>query len=70
MPITVEAVYECGVLKPAEPLPLREHEHVSVTIQTGGSPLLRAYGLVRWNGAPDILRRLALSPTLDLEEDS
>jgi predicted DNA-binding antitoxin AbrB/MazE fold protein len=70
MPITVEAVYENGVLKPAQPLPLKEHEQVSVTIQTGDSPLLRAYGIVGWNGDPEVLRRLALSPTFDLEEDS
>ena len=33
MAITVEAVYEDGVLKPAQPLPLKEHEKVSVTVQ-------------------------------------
>jgi predicted DNA-binding antitoxin AbrB/MazE fold protein len=31
--ITVEAVYEDGVLKPAQPLPLKEHEKVSVTVE-------------------------------------
>jgi predicted DNA-binding antitoxin AbrB/MazE fold protein len=33
MPITVEAVYEDGVLKPVQPLPLQEHEKVSVTVE-------------------------------------
>jgi predicted DNA-binding antitoxin AbrB/MazE fold protein len=33
MAITVEAVYEDGVLKPAQPLPLQEHARVSVTVQ-------------------------------------
>lgn len=28
----VEAVYENGVLRPLEPLPLREHQRVSVTV--------------------------------------
>jgi predicted DNA-binding antitoxin AbrB/MazE fold protein len=28
MTLTVEAIYEDGVLKPAQPLPLREHEQV------------------------------------------
>ena len=32
MPLTVEAVYENGVLKPAQPLPLKEHERVQITI--------------------------------------
>jgi predicted DNA-binding antitoxin AbrB/MazE fold protein len=70
MAITVEAVYENGVLKPAQPLPLQEQEHVRVTIQTGESPLLRAYGIMGWQGDPEILRRLALSPTFDLEDES
>jgi len=33
MAITVEAVYEDGVLKPAQPLPLQEHEKVSITVE-------------------------------------
>ena len=33
MTLTVEAVYENGVLKPIQPLPLKEHERVQVTIQ-------------------------------------
>jgi predicted DNA-binding antitoxin AbrB/MazE fold protein len=33
MSITVEAIYENGVLKPAQPLPLREHEKVQVTVE-------------------------------------
>lgn len=32
MAITVEAVYENGVLKPAEPLPFKEHEKLIVTV--------------------------------------
>jgi predicted DNA-binding antitoxin AbrB/MazE fold protein len=33
MAITVEAIYEDGVLKPAQPLPLKEHEKVTVTVE-------------------------------------
>jgi predicted DNA-binding antitoxin AbrB/MazE fold protein len=33
MSFTVEAVYENGVLKPAEPLPFKEHERVNVTVE-------------------------------------
>jgi predicted DNA-binding antitoxin AbrB/MazE fold protein len=33
MSITVEAVYENGVLKPVQPLPLKEHETVRVTVE-------------------------------------
>jgi len=33
MSITFDATYENGVLKPAEPLPLAEHEKVRVTVE-------------------------------------
>lgn len=34
MTITIEAIYEAGVLKPLEPLPdLEEHEKVRVTVE-------------------------------------
>ncbi len=33
MTISVDATYEDGVLKPAHPLPLCEHEKVHVTVQ-------------------------------------
>jgi hypothetical protein len=31
MALTIEAVYENGVLEPAGPLPLKEHEQVRIT---------------------------------------
>ena len=35
MNITIEAIYEAGVLKPLSPLPqLKEHERVRVTVET------------------------------------
>jgi hypothetical protein len=34
MPLTFEAIYENGVLKPAQPLPLKEHDKVRVTIES------------------------------------
>jgi predicted DNA-binding antitoxin AbrB/MazE fold protein len=39
MSFTVQAVYENGVLKPAEPLPLHEHEHVRITVERPGRSL-------------------------------
>ena len=39
MPLTVEAVYENGVLKPAQPLPLQEHEKVRVTVEPARPPI-------------------------------
>jgi predicted DNA-binding antitoxin AbrB/MazE fold protein len=35
----VQAVYENGVLRPLEPLPLEEHQEVSVTISDTHDPL-------------------------------
>ena len=32
MPLRVDAVYENGVLRPLQPLDLREHEHVVVSV--------------------------------------
>src|SRR5207253_2109387 len=33
MTITIDATYEDGVLKPAQPLPLEEHAQVRVTVE-------------------------------------
>ena len=37
MTITVDAVYEQGVLRPVQPLALREHEKVRVTVEPSAS---------------------------------
>jgi predicted DNA-binding antitoxin AbrB/MazE fold protein len=70
MAITVTAVYEDGVLKPAEPLPLRDHDTVQVTVHIDPSPLVRAYGIIGWTGSAEDLERLALDPEFLPEEDS
>ena len=70
MPITVEAVYENGILKPAEPLPLKEHEKVQITIQPKSDWVNETYGLLRWTGDPEVLRYLAEDVELDPQEGS
>jgi predicted DNA-binding antitoxin AbrB/MazE fold protein len=62
MSLTVEATYENGMLKPAHPLPLKEHEQVRITIEQADSTLLRAYGIMGWTGDAATLERLALDP--------
>jgi predicted DNA-binding antitoxin AbrB/MazE fold protein len=62
MSLTVEATYENGMLKPAHPLPLKEHEQVRITIQQADSPLLRAYGIMGWAGDAATLEQIALDP--------
>jgi predicted DNA-binding antitoxin AbrB/MazE fold protein len=59
MTITVEAVYENGVLKPTQPLPLDEHEKVNVTIESSVSWADRTAGMLKWTGDPEILRQIA-----------
>ena len=62
MAIVAEATYENGVLRPAQPLPLGEHEKVRVTIEPEGSWVDRTYGLLRWTGDAETLRRIAQDP--------
>ncbi|MEX0702537.1 MAG: antitoxin family protein [Planctomycetales bacterium] len=62
MPIEVEAVYEDGVLKLDQPLPLDEHERVTVEITPKISRARRSVGLLRWTGDPEVLRRIAEDP--------
>jgi predicted DNA-binding antitoxin AbrB/MazE fold protein len=59
MTITVEAVYENGVLKPDKPLPLQDHERVQVTVQVKQSVARDSAGMLRWRGDWETLRRLA-----------
>jgi predicted DNA-binding antitoxin AbrB/MazE fold protein len=70
MAITVEAVYENGVLKPSQPLPLKERETVRVIIEVPTSPLLAAYGIMGWTGSTEDLERLAMDPEFDPQEDA
>ena len=48
MAIRVEAVYENGMLKLKDPLPLKEHESVLVTIQPALTWADRTAGMLRW----------------------
>ncbi len=70
MAFTIEAVYENGVLKPTQPLPLKEHEKVRITVEPGDSPLLRAYGIMGWTGDAETIERIALDPEFLPEEPS
>lgn len=58
MSITVEAVYENGVLKPRQPLPLGERTTVQVTVEPCPSPLVAAYGIISWKGTAEELDQL------------
>lgn len=68
MSITVEAIYENGVLKPAQPLPLREHERVKVTVHSSVSIARQTAGMIPWTGDPDLLERIACDPEFGILE--
>ena len=70
MAFTVEAVYESGVLKPAQPLPFREHENVRITVQPAVSHVRRSAGLIGWTGSQEDADLVALSPELDPQNDA
>ena len=59
MTITIEAVYENGVLKPKQPLPLNERETVRITIEPNVSWAERTAGILQWSGDPELLRQIA-----------
>jgi len=70
MSITVEAVYEDGVLKPAQPLPFREHEKVKIIVKPAVSHVRRSAGLIGWTGSQEDADFVALSPELDPQDDA
>jgi predicted DNA-binding antitoxin AbrB/MazE fold protein len=67
MAIIVEAIYENGVLKPAQPLPLKEHEKVRVTVQTAVDLVRSTAGSVI-RAAPDLIDQIATDPELEFPE--
>jgi hypothetical protein len=69
MSVTVEAIYENGVLKPDQALPLKEQKKVTVTVQRQASPLPAAYGIMGWTGSAAEADFFALDPALDPQED-
>jgi predicted DNA-binding antitoxin AbrB/MazE fold protein len=74
MSLTVEAFYENGVLKPVQPLPLKEHEKVRVWVHRTADvtsaleAVERSYGLLRWTGDVETLRRVALDDEFGILE--
>ena len=68
MTFTIRATYENGVLKPEQPLPLKDHEKVEVTIQAEGGWAQRTYGMMGWTGDSETLRRIAEDPDFGILE--
>ena len=74
MTITVEGIYENGVLNPTQSLPLAEHEKVEVVVRTpievqaAMEAVARTYGILQWKGDPKVIERIALDPEFGIEE--
>lgn len=60
MTITIDATYENGVLKPAQPLPLRECEKVRVTVEPALPPIWERISALASDAPPE---ELAKPPT-------
>ena len=66
--LVVEATYENGVLKPAQPLPLKERERVTVRVEPAVSRARRTAGLMQWTGSTEAADFIATSPELEPQE--
>lgn len=65
MNITIEAVYESGVLRPLEPLDvLKEHERVRITVQAPGVVTEQRRQRIKID--PAVAHDIAESPEADL----
>ena len=65
MAITVEAIYENGILRLSERLPFPEHEKLSVTVAPKSSWVQETAGILGWKGNPELAERFALDADLD-----
>ncbi len=70
MSITVDAVYEGGLLRPTQSLPLSEHEKVRLTVESSTSWAERTAGLVAWTGPLDVLRKVAEDDEFGIQESA
>lgn len=66
MAITVEAVYENGTLKLKEPLPLKEHETVRITVEPALTWAERTAGMLPCD--PALIEWAATDPDLAYPE--
>jgi predicted DNA-binding antitoxin AbrB/MazE fold protein len=69
MSITVEAVYENGVLRPVGALPFGERQRVQIIVKAVPSRVRQTAGLMGWTGSQEDADFVAASPELDSQED-
>lgn len=62
MSLQVEVVYENGMLKPSQELPLQEGQKLTITIPDVSSAAQRFCGSLRWTRNPEELRSYLNDP--------
>ncbi len=62
MSLEVEATFEKGILKPAQPVPLREGQKVVLTIRPAGNAVQRFCGSLPWTRDSEELDRFLNDP--------
>ena len=60
----IHATFEDGVLKPAQPLPLKEHEKVTLTVHLRSNWVQQTAGLIPCSDR-QLIEWAALDPELD-----
>jgi predicted DNA-binding antitoxin AbrB/MazE fold protein len=68
MTLTVQAIYENGVLKPLQPLPFKEHETVTLTLHATVTLARRTAGMIPWTGDVETLERITRDPEFGILE--
>lgn len=58
MTMSVEAIYENGVLKLAQSLPLPDQAKVRITIEQGPSTAQQTAGMIGWTGDAETFERI------------
>jgi predicted DNA-binding antitoxin AbrB/MazE fold protein len=70
MTLTVKAISENSVLKPAQPLPLKQHERIQLTVHAAGNSVTETAGMVQWIGDHETLRRFAEDVEFDPQDNA
>ncbi len=68
MTIQAEAIYENGVLRLDQPLPLEQGERVLIEVLPKVSLARQALGMVKWTGDSEALEKIAKDAEFGLHE--
>lgn len=66
--LLIHAVYENGVLRPEQPLPLAEHQRVQISIVPAVDRVRATACMFGWKGDAETLERIAMDPEFSVEE--